>query len=92
MILDELGHDAPVPVQCAERAFLIRTHEPAVAGHIGGQNRCKAALNLTGAHGVRRSSRYDGIVAKRLVQARYCIILQKSRYWHKADSVTQAAR
>ena len=52
MLFDEIGHDAAVEVQRLERAFLVRTHEPAVAGHIGGQDGGKPTLDLIDDHGV----------------------------------------
>ena len=50
MLLDELGHHAAIEVQRLERAFLVRAHEPAVTGHIGGEDSGKAALNALFRH------------------------------------------
>jgi hypothetical protein len=52
-----LGHErisgSMVLAECPRRASLIRTHQTAIAGHIGGQDRGKAALDGL-LHGVPR--------------------------------------
>src|SRR5262249_8071471 len=53
MFLDELSDDAAVQVQRLERALLVHAHEPAIAGHIGGQNGGKTALGAFFSHATR---------------------------------------
>jgi len=41
--INEIG---PQRVQCRERAGFVRTHEAAVANHVGGKNSSEAALHI----------------------------------------------
>jgi hypothetical protein len=50
MLFDKANEDATVQIQGLERTFLIRTHETAIAGYIGGQNGGKAALDAFFGH------------------------------------------
>jgi len=45
MLLDQIGHHAAVEVERLERAFLVRTHEAAIARHVGGKNGGETTLD-----------------------------------------------
>jgi hypothetical protein len=46
-----MDEGAPMLLPLSERAFLIRSHEPAVASYIGRENGCEPSLHVFAIHG-----------------------------------------